>query len=63
VIAWVAESGHQVTTVTSVCTGSLRSGKAGLLDGKLATTHWQVLEDMRAWFPAINLIDDQNVVD
>jgi transcriptional regulator GlxA family with amidase domain len=62
-ITWVAERGHQVTTVTSVCTGSLLLGKAGLLDGKRATTHWRVLEEMRGWFSSINVIDDEHVVD
>jgi transcriptional regulator GlxA family with amidase domain len=62
VIAWVAERGHQVTTLTSVCTGSLLLGKAGLLDGKRATTHWRVLEEMRQLFPAVKVIDDEHVV-
>ena len=62
-ITWVAERGCQVTTLTSVCTGSLLLGKAGLLDGKRATTHWRVLEEIRGWFPAVNVIDDQHVVE
>jgi transcriptional regulator GlxA family with amidase domain len=62
-IAWLKERARQVTTLTSVCTGSLLLGKAGLLDGKRATTHWQVLEDMRRLFPAVNLIDDRHVVE
>ena len=62
-IAWIAERGQQVTTLTSVCTGSLLLGKAGLLDGKRATTHWRVLEDMRGLFPAVRVIQDQHVVE
>ena len=62
-IAWISERARQVTTLTSVCTGSLLLGKAGLLDGKRATTHWRVLEEMRGWFPAINVIDDEHVVE
>ncbi|HKM56777.1 MAG TPA: DJ-1/PfpI family protein [Isosphaeraceae bacterium] len=62
-IAWVAERGRQVTTLTSVCTGSLLLGKAGLLDGKRATTHWRVLDEMRRLFPAVSVIDDQHVVE
>jgi transcriptional regulator GlxA family with amidase domain len=54
---------YQVTTLTSVCTGSLLLAKAGLLDGIRATTHWRVLEEMREWFPAINVIGDQHVVE
>jgi transcriptional regulator GlxA family with amidase domain len=49
--------------VTSVCTGSLLLGKAGLLDGKRATTHWRILEEMRGWFPAVDVIDEQHVVE
>jgi transcriptional regulator GlxA family with amidase domain len=62
-IAWIAERGRQVTTLTSVCTGSLLLGKAGLLDSKRATTHWRVLDEMRRWFPTVNVIDDQHVVE
>jgi transcriptional regulator GlxA family with amidase domain len=62
-IAWLGETARQVTTLTSVCTGSLLLCKAGLLDGKRATTHWRVLEEMRGLFPAVNVIDDQHVVE
>jgi transcriptional regulator GlxA family with amidase domain len=62
-IAWISERARQVTMLTSVCTGSLLLGKAGLLDGKRATTHWRVLEEMRGWFPTINVIDDEHVVE
>jgi transcriptional regulator GlxA family with amidase domain len=62
-IAWISERARQVTTLTSVCTGSLLLGKAGLLDGKRATTHWWVLEEMRGWFPSIDVIDDEHVVE
>jgi len=62
-IGWIRERARQVTTLTSVCTGALLLGKAGLLDGKRATTHWRILEEMRGWFPAVNVIDDQHVVE
>lgn len=62
-IAWLGERARQVATLTSVCTGSLLLGKAGLLDGKRATTHWRVLEEMRSLFPKIDLIQDQHVVE
>src|SRR4051794_878402 len=62
-LAWVAERGRSVPTLASVCTGSLLLGKAGLLDGRRATTHWRVLGEMRTWFPAVTVIDDEHVVE
>ena len=62
-IRWLSERAKEVTTLTSVCTGSLLLGKAGLLDGKRATTHWRALDVMRGLFPAVNVIDDQHVVE
>jgi transcriptional regulator GlxA family with amidase domain len=50
-LAWIAERSRQVETLTSVCTGALLLGKAGLLDGKRATTHWGSLDWMQELFP------------
>jgi len=40
VLDFVASRGERATYVTSVCTGALILGAAGLLDGYRATTHW-----------------------
>ena len=37
---WIGENAHQVQRFCSVCTGAFVLGKAGLLDGRTATTHW-----------------------
>jgi cyclohexyl-isocyanide hydratase len=37
---WLAAQGSRARWVTSVCTGALALGAAGLLRGYLATTHW-----------------------
>ena len=39
-MAWLAQAGSSATWVTSVCTGALILGAAGLLKGYKATTHW-----------------------
>lgn len=40
VLAFLADRGRNARFVTSVCTGSLILGAAGLLDGYRATSHW-----------------------
>ena len=50
-LGWIADRSRQVETLTSVCTGALLLGKAGLLDGKRATTHWRSLDWMQELFP------------
>lgn len=44
VIEWVKAAHVSSLWTTSVCTGSLVLGAAGLLDGLEATTHWLVLD-------------------
>ncbi len=39
-MAWIRAVGAEATWVTSVCTGSLILGAAGLLKGYKATSHW-----------------------
>jgi transcriptional regulator GlxA family with amidase domain len=40
VLDWVRHAHEHTAATTSVCTGSLVLGAAGLLEGKRATTHW-----------------------
>jgi transcriptional regulator GlxA family with amidase domain len=50
-LTWIADRSREVEALTSVCTGALLLGKAGLLDGKRATTHWRSLAWMQELFP------------
>jgi transcriptional regulator GlxA family with amidase domain len=48
VLEWVRKA-HQTTRLTtSVCTGSLVLGAAGLLEGLTATTHWSCYAELEA---------------
>lgn len=49
---WVRKIGNTAQWVTSVCTGSLVLGAAGLLKGYKATSHW-ASRDQLAFFDAI----------
>jgi cyclohexyl-isocyanide hydratase len=51
VLAFIAERGARARYVTSVCSGALLLGAAGLLAGYRATTHWLSL-DLLAQFGA-----------
>lgn len=51
VIAFVRQQGEQAQYVTSVCTGALVLGAAGLLRGYKAATHWASMDNL-AYFGA-----------
>lgn len=46
-LGWLREVDRATKWTTSVCTGSLLLGAAGLLEGKRATTNWLVLDALR----------------
>jgi transcriptional regulator GlxA family with amidase domain len=47
VLSWLREVDQTTKWTTSVCTGSLVLGAAGLLEGKRATCHWLFLDRLR----------------
>lgn len=61
--AFMADRGARATYVTSVCTGALILGAAGLLEGYRATTHWaarDVLADFGALPAEGRVVRDRN---
>ena len=49
VLAFLADRGPKAKYVTSVCSGSLLLGAAGLLKGYKATSHWAVRDGLSAF--------------
>jgi transcriptional regulator GlxA family with amidase domain len=47
-LGWIREAHEHSQWTTSVCTGSLLLGAAGLLDGLEATTHWLLMDELAA---------------
>lgn len=60
---WVRHRNATAELVLSVCTGSLVLGKAGLLDGLSATTHWKAVEAMQQAAPRTTLLPEKRWVD
>ncbi|WP_410659159.1 DJ-1/PfpI family protein [Amycolatopsis sp. lyj-112] len=48
-VGYVRKAAASAELVTSVCTGSLVLGQAGLLEGRRATTHWMFRDLLRAF--------------
>jgi transcriptional regulator GlxA family with amidase domain len=48
-LSWLREIDRTTTWTTSVCTGSLLLGAAGLLERRRATCHWAYLERLREY--------------
>lgn len=61
-LRFIAHRSSEVGIVASVCTGSLLLAKAGLLDGRRATTHWRVLDLMQEMFPRVQVDRSRHVV-
>lgn len=68
IMDWIARIAPGCDWVTSVCTGSFVLAKAGLLEGRRATTHWAAfkefsqLELKAELVPHVRYVRDGNVV-
>lgn len=58
VLAWLTEAATKVERIASVCSGTFLLAQAGLLDGKKATTHWQVSELLDQLYPSVTVVAD-----
>jgi transcriptional regulator GlxA family with amidase domain len=50
-IEWLRDAAQRSRRVASVCTGAFLLARAGLLDGKRATTHWASCETLQRRYP------------
>lgn len=55
----VAALAGRTARVASVCTGAFLLAKAGLLDGRRATTHWRMAHRLQQEYPAVKVESDR----
>lgn len=58
VLGWLDARKTSTRRIGSVCSGAFVLAAAGVLDGRRATTHWEVCDEMRAFRPAVDLEPD-----
>lgn len=63
IISWIRNCYEHSTLTASVCTGAFLLAKAGLLDSKKATTHFEDIPDLETMFPAVQVIPNAPFVD
>ncbi|NGN62444.1 GlxA family transcriptional regulator [Streptomyces sp. A7024] len=55
IVAWLRQAGPRAERLVSVCTGVIPLARAGLLDGRRATTHWAYGDQLAADHPDIDV--------
>jgi transcriptional regulator GlxA family with amidase domain len=55
---WLRANAGKARRVASVCTGVYALAEAGLLDGRLATTHWRYASDVRDRWKKVRVHED-----
>jgi transcriptional regulator GlxA family with amidase domain len=61
--AWVRQQHHRGAIIASACSGAFLLAEAGILQGRPATTHWQLAERFRQRYPQIDLQIDRLLID
>ena len=57
-VAWIARTAATARRTVSVCTGAFLLARAGLLDGRRATTHWASAEELAETHPQVEVDPD-----
>ncbi len=59
---WLQAQSQLNTTIAASCAGVFWLGSAGLLDDKVATTHWKLCNVLAERYPAIKMVEKRDVV-
>jgi len=61
--SWLIEQAKRGTILASCCTGSFILAEAGLLNGKISTTHWRAAHAFRSRYPEVVLREEELVTE
>jgi len=62
-LAWIQAASAKARITASVCTGSFLLAASGVLQREQVTTHWEDIADLRAQFPALDVLEGPRWVD
>lgn len=57
-VNWIRAAAERSRRVTSVCSGSFLLARAGLLDGRRATSHWAACSELQRRYPEVRVEPD-----
>lgn len=62
IIDWIRSQSAGGATIVGICAGAKALGRAGLLDGRLATSHWYDVKRLRRAYPTMKWVKDRRYV-
>lgn len=62
-ITWIKEQYSKGSEIASICLGTFFLGADGIIQNKIATTHWLASGIFREKFPDVKLLDDKIITD
>lgn len=62
-IEWIKKQYSQGSKIASICTGSFLLAASGIVDNKIATTHWYMANLFKKNFPKVILKSEKIIVD
>ena len=58
IVDWISTVAPKINRLAALCSGTFFLAQAGVLDGKKATTHWSVADQLQHDYPAIRVDAD-----
>jgi transcriptional regulator GlxA family with amidase domain len=62
-VSWVRRLNRKGTIICAVCAGVFLAAQTGLLDGRMATTHWNLSDEFQERYPDVILKKERMIVD